>query len=117
MGYEIHIRRDDESEIGLDEWRAAVAAIDGMRLASGDAFARNPRTNAKIRIPTQGGDVEVFFPECDAWVRCLSWSHGRISFRPPVDFANPTCWFRWALAALATQLGARLVGDDGEVYD
>ena len=117
MGYEVHIRHVDGSAIGLDEWCDAVAMTEGMRLASGDAIAVNPRTKDEIRIPNQGGDVEVLFPEDDAWVRCLSWSLGRISFRPPADFGYPDSRFRLALAALAMQLSARLVGDDGEVYD
>jgi hypothetical protein len=117
MGYEVHIKRDDDVAIGIDEWCAAVARTEGMRLARNDALAVNPTTGERIRIPAQHGDVEVYFPQDDAWIPCLWWSSGRISFRPPPDFSNPESRFRQGLVALAKQLRARLVGDDGEVYE
>ncbi len=117
MGYEVHIKRDDGLAIGFDEWCAAVARTGGMRLASGGTLAVNPETGEKITIPGRDGDVEVYFQEDDAWSPCLWWFSGRISFRPPSDFSSPDSRFRRALVALAKQLGARLVGGDGEVYD
>ncbi len=117
MGYEIHIKRDGGAGITIDEWCAAVAQTERMRLAYNDAFALNPATSDKIRIPVRMGDVEVYFPDDGVWVPCLLWSADRISFRATADFDGSESWFRQAIVALAKQLGARVVGDEGEVYE
>ena len=116
MGYEVHIQREDEAEITLDEWCRAVEATEGMRPATRDAVARNPATGEVICIAHNPGDVEVYFPEDDAWIPCLWYSRGRISFRPPGDFGEPASPFRRAIVALAMQLNAQVMGDEGEVY-
>jgi len=116
MGYEIHIERDNCAQISLDEWCAAVAATEGLRLTTKDAVARNPTTGEVIRISRNDGDVEVYFPEEDAWFPCVRYDGGRISFRPGNGFDEPGSQFRRAMVRLAMQLNALVVGQDGEVY-
>ncbi|EMI24358.1 hypothetical protein [Rhodopirellula europaea] len=117
MGYEIHIQRGDDSAITLQEWCDAVDAADGVRLSTEDVVARNPATGEEIRIGRRDGDAQVYFSDDDAWVSCLHFSQGRISFRPGNDFDDKDSPFRRALVAIAAHLDAKLVGDEGETYD
>lgn len=116
MGYSLHIeRRVDQSSISLDEWRAAVQRNAQFRLASGDAEFENSKTHERIRIPNSGADVEILVPP-DQWVRAFSWSNrGSISFR--AGFLSAHSSLGEAVFALAKELNAIVVGDDGEEYD
>jgi hypothetical protein len=122
MAYEIHIeRRGVDSRrlpISLSEWCAVVERTDGVRMAEGDVRATNPKTGELIGIKNGGGDAEAFFPDNGAWLRAFRWSpSGRISFRAPRDFEIPTSAIRLIAQVLAHSLDARLVGDEGEIYD
>jgi hypothetical protein len=122
MAYEIHIKRRGAdaqlSPIALSEWRAAASRIDGVRMADGDHHITNPKTGERITSRNAGGDAEVFFPDDAAWLRAFRWSpEGSISFRAPRDFLAPTCFIRRLAAELARELDARLIGDEGEIYD
>jgi hypothetical protein len=122
MAYAIHIKRrgaDEQlSPITLSEWRAAVSHVDGVRIADGDNHITNPKTGERITLRNAGGDAEVLFPDDGAWRRAFRWSpQGSISFRAPRDFLAPTCFIRRLAAELARELDARLIGDEGEIYD
>jgi len=117
MGYEIHIQRDDPSSITLQGWCDAVDAADGVRLSTEDVVARNPATGEEIRIGRRDGDAQVYFADDDAWIPCLHYSQGRISFRPGADFDDANSPLRRALTIIAANLDAKLVGDEGEAYD
>lgn len=108
--------RDGEPQpITLPEWKEAVERVEGVRMAEGDASAVNPLTQATIVIPNRGGDVEIFRADCQRWLRALWWTPGGI-----VRFAAPeTHGDRVAeiARALAAELQARLVDDDGKVFD
>jgi len=121
MGYNIHIRRHNtgvpDSPIALSDWRVAVECTDGVRMAEEDYQIANPKTGELIRIRNRGGDAEILFPDEGAWRRVFWWFEGRISFGAPRDFELPTCFIRRAATDLARALGARLIGDDGEIYD
>jgi hypothetical protein len=116
MGYSLHIERSEgESPITLDEWRAAVHQNAQFRLASGDVELENPKTHEKIRIPNSGADVEIQV-QPDQWVRAFSWSSsGSISFR--ADFLSAHSALVQPVFALAKELNAIIVGDDGEEYE
>jgi len=116
MGYSLHIERPEgESPITLDEWRAAVRRNSQLRLASGDVELDNPKTHEKIRIPNSGADVEILL-QPNQWVRAFSWSpSGSVSFR--ADFLSAHSAIAKPVFALAEELNAIVVGDDGEVYD
>lgn len=107
MAYEIHLER--EEPFSESEWRDAVAGEPGLELR-GASFAEvtNPVTGEVIRIPTSpldalGAEFGLFFHS------------GRVSFLARSGFEPGT--ELWALAfRLADRLGARVVGDDGEIY-
>lgn len=115
MTYKLHIERTS-GEIPLEEWKAAVAATGGVRLHSGE-FATVVATGEVIRINSQDGDAEVYFPKQRAWHIVFRWFRGAASFtpvRPPGDVSYPA----WkAAAALASHLQAVIRSDSGEVFD
>jgi len=102
----------------FSEWHAAVMRTDGVRLVEGSFQATNPKTHEVITLPIDGGDTEVFSATDARWEPGFSWSpSGRISFRAPRDFSQPTSAMRRLALQLARGLDALLVGDEGEVYD
>ena len=122
MSYSIHIERLDDtgrrSPIDVVEWSEAVAAVDGVRLTSGDIIATNPHTGEALRIATSGADAEVYCPARDTWLPTFLWSaRGRASFAAATDFDAPGSVQRAIASELARKLGAALVGDEGERYD
>lgn len=123
MAYEIHIERiDDEGEltgvpITLSEWEAAVEGVWGVRLASGDTVAANPSTGEVISIQGAVEDAEVFFAAESTWSPVYRWRMGRISFKGLPSFDDPDDVVRQKTRMLASALGARIIGDDGEFYE
>jgi len=122
MAYAIHIERRAADgrrlPIQLSEWHAAVMRTDGVRLVEGSFQATNPKTHEVITLRNDGGDTEVFSATDARWEPGFSWSpSGRISFRAPRDFSQPTSAMRRLALQLARGLDALLVGDEGEVYD
>ena len=122
MGYSIHIERcasgAHHRPIELSEWRSVVERTDGVRMAQGDWQIANPKTGEVIRIGDAGGDADVYFPSDAAWRRIFMWSpEGSIEFRAPGDFLMPDSPMRRLATALARDLDANLVGDEGEIYE
>lgn len=114
MGYELHITRkndwsdEDGPDISFDEWAAFVASDPELRL---DGFAE---------ATTPAGEVlRMTSPGITAWVS----SPG----------AEPLGWFQWfngevsakvrdsaqlrKMHQIAAVLGARVQGDEGELYE
>jgi hypothetical protein len=100
MGYDLHITRADcwaeneGREITRDEWFALVGADPELTLdpVNGDDYAL---WNGRSRYP-------------DPW---LNWWRGNISTK------NPDKPIIAKMIQIATKLGARVQGDDGEFYD
>ena len=112
MGYELHIERD--GPIAVEEWTNAVAQVDKVTLRSDDSVAIDPQTGEEIRIPANDGDAVVTIPNGSLGLR---WSSsGRASFRATDDWDDATSSLRTTIFALAQQLDARVVGDEGEEY-
>lgn len=114
MAYEIHITRG-EDEIALDEWVAAVAAAEGCRLAEGDYLVTLPETGQVFRFHNTGGDTEVHV--AGVWRRVFRWHEGRVSFVGPNDFHIEDTHMRCLVRTLATALQAKVVGDEGRIFD
>ena len=98
MGYEVYITRaehwaDHEPVISADEWLAFIAEDPELRLAgySGPYFA------------LWSGQSKY----SDAW---FNWFNGR------VHTENPDPPMIQKAIAIAARLGARVQGDDGEIY-
>src|SRR6266516_2740682 len=117
MAYDLHIEREEERPIAVSEWRAAVEAIDGVRLFAAAAHTiTNPKTGEVISIGARDGDAEVLFPGGE-WVSVFRWRGKSAAFTArfdPTETSHPA----WrAAVALATCLGAVIRGDEGELYD
>ena len=106
MPLEIMIVRDPPPT--LDEWKAAVCAVGGAKLAREDALHTNPVTGEQIHIPGQDGDAVV----------------GRIPLRfagfgilvavPPGWPDDPNAPGRAEIFALADRLGASVMTEHDE---
>jgi hypothetical protein len=113
VAYCLHICRpggDADAEpipIPLEEWRAVVAASEGVRLFAGKAhLTTNPMTGEVIKVSTNEGDAEVFFP-CDGrWYPVFHWYEGSAAFNArlePGDASQPA----WAAAVSLAARGRR----------
>lgn len=114
MGYDLHIERDNGLPIALSEWRAAVESTDGVRLdAAATHTFTNPKTGAVLSIGASDGDTEVLFPD-GAWHAVFRWCGESAVYSARFETSHPV----WrAAVALATRLGARIRGDEGQAYD
>jgi hypothetical protein len=120
MGYNLHIECWSDSsrvDMTLEEWKSAVARVDGIRLQTSDTTLSNPaKPEQMIRMPLREGSVEVHLSSDDSWAPAITWRKGRATFGAPqvMDTTDPA----WAAATtLAGLLGAKICGDEGEFYD
>lgn len=103
MGYDLHITRagwdlySREYPISREEWRAAAESWPGMVPDGG--FVSADIGSVTVYALHDGGDHPA----------SLYWRNGGITVRAAYSDTG-------AIARLAEQLGARLVGDDGEEY-
>lgn len=119
LAYTLHIERQmpggARGAITLEEWKEAVDHVDGVRMARGDAEIVNPLTERIVTLRNRGGDVEVFRKDCGRWLRVLFWTpDGIVRFTAPGMKDDPIIPLACRLAG---ELGARVYGDRGEVYD
>lgn len=117
MGYEVHITRkdfwSDESgpDLSLEEWIDYVKSDPDMRL---DGFAETRTPDGQVlRIESPGLAVWVAYSKHQedgnkAWFDHLSGS---------VDMKNPDEEILGKMFEIATALGGKVQGDDGEYYD
>jgi hypothetical protein len=112
LGYDFHItraRRSTDSEahpITLEEWRACSAADPELEM-TGVAEAETP--SGVLRYESPGLAIWRAHPDgAQAWFDCRD---GEIVVKNPDDAMIAK------MIALAGKLGARVQGDDGEVYE
>ncbi|WP_146168280.1 hypothetical protein [Celeribacter persicus] len=118
MAYEIHIERNNGRPISLNEWMNAVGSVESVRLAdTATTIVTNPVTGEKISNPTAHGTAELFDPNSQTWIAMFRWFNGRISTPPSPDFETSNSHQRSVMRALSAQLGAQIVGDEGEIYE
>ena len=123
MAYEIHIQRittDDstgsDSSFTLDEWKSFVESTESLRFTSKAVAVTNPATGEKIwAFPKGYGNTEMLIE--NEWLPVFRWRDGTISFNGQPSFEDGADPVRKIVAQIATQLGAVVVGDDGENYD
>jgi hypothetical protein len=136
MTYAFYFERDKaRSHLSLTEWRAAVTATPGVRLVSAPQeglydwidYWVNPSGSSGQQFhdqPDRAEDAEVLFPVNGTWRRAFYWHQrpepglGVVSFEAcpsSVPQAEYPVWI--AAQALATLLGAELVGQDDTAYE
>jgi hypothetical protein len=110
MGYNIHIHRREHwfdpegASISLDEWAALIAG-DPSLVIDGNVVWSDPQGGPNLDTPTAewsgpNGSIGLFY-----------WYDGNIEAK------NPTASVVMKAYQMATTLGARVQGDDGEFYD
>ncbi|WP_420858471.1 hypothetical protein [Marivivens marinus] len=118
MAYEVHIERKTGQPINLDEWVKAVGSVESVRLSkAATTVVINPATGEQISNPQMKGMAELFDLGGQSWIAMFSWFDGRISARASRDFDIFESHQRSVMRALASQLGAQIVGDEGEIYE
>ncbi len=120
LGYDLHLERvadDRVVPVPLEEWLAALEAVDGARPAENDAVAKNPNTGEVITFPRAPGDAEIYFPDDQEWTYVIRFFEGRGILRHPGNWTsgNETGWR--VVAQLCARLGLIARGDEGERYD
>jgi hypothetical protein len=115
LGYELHITRkqgwsdEDGPIITQAEWEAYIASDPELRL-DGYAEVTMP-TGSKLRVTPPGIAVWTAHPDPSsgpAWITL--GSSGNVRAR------NPDRALIRKMCQIAQQLGARVMGDDGEIY-
>ncbi|KWK77448.1 hypothetical protein [Burkholderia ubonensis] len=115
MGYDVHITRKanwfaDEPQIDIDEWRTLVASDKEMRL---DGYAEaKVGGGAVLRVESEGLAVWVAYSG-NAASGNMAWFNFD---RGDVVVKNPDAEIFAKMWAIAQKLGARVQGDDGELY-
>lgn len=116
MAYGIHIVLPG-GPLTLEQWQQAINLTHGVLLSDQmDLMVKNPATGEVISRPRQPGDAEMILQD-GTWVPAFRLFEGRVTTKPAPDFRDPTCQQRRVLWDLASQLGAQVVGDEGETYD
>ena len=122
MAYEIHIERlatdgtRSTSGVTLDEWKLFVDSKEDLRFESDAVAVTNPATGKKIMAFPQGyGNTEMLID--NQWLPVFRWRDGTISFNGQPSFEERTDPVRIMVIEIAMELGAAIVGDDGESYD
>jgi hypothetical protein len=93
---------EEPAPILLEEWRAAVAATEGVRLFAGKVHGLDGHV---LSSPGNEGDVEVWSQKDRQWHWGFRWEGGSATFSArvgPGDMSHPV----WAAAvSLASRLG------------
>jgi hypothetical protein len=117
MGYDVHITRKkdwfdrEQPGISFEEWSSYVDSDPSMRL---DGVAR---------VTTPGGDViEMKSPGLAVWTAYSGDAEGRtawfnLSRSGNVTVKNPDPEILGKMWQVAQVMGAKVQGDDGEIYD
>ncbi len=114
MAYELHIEIPEE-EIEIEEWVDAIGLIDNIKIDSSDIVITNPMTKETMSFPGSEGNVAIKID--GEWEKCISFNRGRGSINARSGIESPTNPVRIAMAMIAKTLGAKIVGDEGEVYE
>lgn len=116
MGYDVHITRkgdwfEDEPQISLEEWLAAVEADQEMRL---DGYADAPLGERSV-LRTQRAGLSVWTAYSrDGMDDGRAWFDHRDG---NITVKNPDAEILGKMWVLARAMGAKVQGDDGEIYD
>jgi hypothetical protein len=116
MGYEVHITRAEEwseseaNPITFEEWRAYIKSDPEMRL---DGFAEaRTQDGGVIRIESEGLSVWTAWPgdQSEGNLAWMDHRNGRIAVK------SPDAAILKKMCSIAEKLGARVQGDEGEIY-
>ncbi|MFW1261790.1 hypothetical protein ACEV74_22600 [Vibrio parahaemolyticus] len=123
MAYTLHIER--EKTIDLEEWVNVIDSIDGLRIDANNREILNPNTGEIITIQGESGDVSIRnvtkgflgFGKQVSWDKAILFNSGRAQFKFVDGIEQSHHPVHIAVAKIAKELGALIVGDEGEVYD
>ena len=116
MGYDIHITRashwtdSEKAPISLDEWKSYIATDPEMRL---DNFAEATTTAGEtLWIESEGIAVWNAYSGHEKDGNMAWFSH----WRGAIKVKNPDEEILEKMRKIAHTLGAKVIGDEGELY-
>ncbi|MCF6440738.1 hypothetical protein L1077_14980 [Pseudoalteromonas luteoviolacea] len=117
MAFALHITKEN-GDISFPDWVEAVLKTQGANLEGQPTVGRNPKTGEIITVGGKPHNVSVQFPENEEWQTCIFFNDGVASFNGTSsmidDEKNPV---RLVAKSIANFVDAKIVGDEGEVYD
>ena len=115
MGYDVHITRrdhwsDEDNDIELNEWSAYIQSDQDMRL---DGYAETETPDGVLRIESDGLAVWTGYSkhEEDGNMAWFSYFEGDVCVKYPDEEVLQK------MHRISVSLGAKVQGDDGELYD
>ncbi|TXI93390.1 MAG: hypothetical protein E6Q34_05575 [Burkholderiaceae bacterium] len=113
MAYSLHIE-STKGPIPLEAWKKAVDTIEGARYVEAERLVTNPFSGERILVKGNEGDIEI---STSSFSVGISFRRGRVTFSNRKEFDDPLNSIRLALAKLAAILDAKVIGDEGEIYE
>lgn len=117
MGYDLYITRKEDwsdvdgQDITFDDWIAYVTSDKSLRIDAARAAAADPRVASGAKEPSHVAWVD--WPDREAGQReAWIWLE-----RGNLVAADADLPFRQKLFLIAVAMNARLMGEDGEVYN
>ena len=114
FSYELHFER--EKPITIEEWSSTINNFKAVRINDSPIKNKNPNTGEIITIIVPTGSAQVFFPKKNSWHHVFNFGK-EISFSPNENWDNPNNELRLLTFDIANELGAKIVGQEGEVYN
>jgi len=114
VAYSLHIE-NTQGPIPLEAWKKAVDTIEGARYVEAESLVTNPFSGEKILVKGNEGDIEI--STSSSFSVGISFRRGRATFSNREEFDDPLNSIRLALAKLAAILDAKVIGDEGEIYE
>jgi hypothetical protein len=116
--YTLYIERTKSNAITQAEWEQAVSKHSNLKLADAVKEFTNPKTGEKIKFAAKPNEIDTQVIDSKGAVfATIRYANGRASFPAVGDTNLVNNPLRVAVASLAKQLKAQVVGDEGEVYD
>jgi hypothetical protein len=109
MSHGVHMTREPDSVISEPDWFRLVETEPDLRRGADFTETTNPRTGEVIRIGSL--NLVEWLGHPSGQMVPLNYSRGRVTALNPDDATIER------MRSLARELGARVVGDEGESYD
>jgi hypothetical protein len=103
--HESEIRIERSSKISLEEWKAAVSEVSGVKLCTNDLTSDGKAVVKDIPIPSRDGDAEICLPSEHEGI-CVYWERGK-AWLSNSDISTHGVYA--IVSKLAHALGARVV--------
>ncbi|QYX65301.1 hypothetical protein K2227_02910 [Shewanella putrefaciens] len=119
IDYGILIERKDR-KITFSEWIETICKIQNIKFDGNPQILKNRATGEVITIGGNPNIVAVNFSDKQSkeeWRTCIYFKNGSVMLNIINDIENIDKRLKLTISKIAKELGANIVGYDGEVYD